>query len=30
MLSIGAGEPPARIVDVKPRVLDLFGVSHEH
>jgi Type I phosphodiesterase / nucleotide pyrophosphatase len=30
MLSIGAGEPPPRIVDVKPRVLDHFGVSHEH
>jgi Type I phosphodiesterase / nucleotide pyrophosphatase len=29
MLSIGAGTPPARIVDVTPRVLDHFGVSHE-
>jgi len=29
MLSIGAGPPPARIVDVTPRVLDHFGVSHE-
>jgi hypothetical protein len=29
MLSIGAGAPPARIVDVTPRVLDHFGVSHE-
>jgi predicted AlkP superfamily pyrophosphatase or phosphodiesterase len=29
MLSIGAGEPPARTVDVTPRVLDHFGVSHE-
>jgi predicted AlkP superfamily pyrophosphatase or phosphodiesterase len=28
MLSIGAGAPPARIVDVTPRVLDHFGVSH--
>jgi predicted AlkP superfamily pyrophosphatase or phosphodiesterase len=30
MLSVGAGAPPARIVDVTPRVLDHFGVSHEH
>jgi len=29
MLSIGAGAPPARIVDVTPRVLAHFGVSHE-
>jgi hypothetical protein len=29
MLSIGAGVPPARIVDVTPRVLEHFGVSHE-
>ena len=29
MLSIGAGPPPARIVDVTPRVLEHFGVSHE-
>jgi predicted AlkP superfamily pyrophosphatase or phosphodiesterase len=29
MLSIGAGAPPARIVDVTPRVLEHFGVSHE-
>jgi hypothetical protein len=29
MLSIGAGTPPARIVDVTPRVLDHFGVSNE-
>jgi Type I phosphodiesterase / nucleotide pyrophosphatase len=29
MLSIGAGAPPARIVDVTPRVLDHFGVSRE-
>jgi hypothetical protein len=29
MLSIGAGAPPARIVDVTPCVLDHFGVSHE-
>jgi hypothetical protein len=29
MLSIGAGAPPARIVDVTPRVLDQFGVHHE-
>ncbi len=29
MLSIGAGEPPAKIVDVTPRVLDFFGVSDE-
>ena len=29
MLSIGAGAPPARIVDVTPRVLHYFGVSHE-
>ena len=29
MLSIGAGAPPARTVDVTPRVLDYFGVSHE-
>jgi predicted AlkP superfamily pyrophosphatase or phosphodiesterase len=29
MLSVGAGTPPARIVDVTPRVLDHFGVSHE-
>jgi hypothetical protein len=29
MLSIGAGAPPARIVDVTPRVLRHFGVSHE-
>jgi hypothetical protein len=29
MLSVGAGAPPARIVDVTPRVLDHFGVSHE-
>jgi hypothetical protein len=27
MLSIGLGAPPARIVDVAPRVLDHFGVS---
>jgi len=29
MLSIGAGAPPARTVDVTPRVLEHFGVSHE-
>ena len=29
MLSIGAGVPPARTVDVTPRVLEHFGVSHE-
>ena len=29
MLSIGAGAPPAKIVDVTPRVLDHFGVFHE-
>ena len=29
MLSVGAGDPPARTVDVTPRVLDHFGVSHE-
>jgi hypothetical protein len=29
MLSVGAGAPPVRIVDVTPRVLDHFGVSHE-
>jgi hypothetical protein len=29
MLSIGAGAPPARIVDVTPRVLDHFGICHE-
>jgi predicted AlkP superfamily pyrophosphatase or phosphodiesterase len=29
MLSVGAGAPPARIVDVTPRVLDHFGVSNE-
>src|SRR5262245_8421635 len=29
MLSIGAGTPPARTVDVTPRVLEHFGVSHE-
>ncbi len=29
MLSIGAGPPPARIIDVTPRVLDHFRVSHE-
>src|SRR5262245_29276992 len=29
MLSIGAGPPPARTVDVTPRVLEHFGVSHE-
>lgn len=29
MLSVGAGAPPARIVDVTPRVLAHFGVSHE-
>jgi len=29
MLSIGAGPPPARIVDVTPRVLDHFGVPHD-
>ena len=27
MLSVGLGAPPARIVDVAPRVLDHFGVS---
>ena len=27
MLSVGLGAPPARIVDVVPRVLDHFGVS---
>jgi hypothetical protein len=29
MLSVGAGAPPARIVDVTPRVLELFGAAHE-
>jgi hypothetical protein len=29
MLSVGAGAAPARIVDVTPRVLDHFDVSHE-
>jgi hypothetical protein len=29
MLSVGAGPPPARIIDVTPRVLDHFGLSHE-
>jgi hypothetical protein len=29
MLSIGAGAPPARIVDVTPRVLEHFGAAHE-
>jgi predicted AlkP superfamily pyrophosphatase or phosphodiesterase len=29
MLSVGAGAAPARTVDVKPRVLDHFGVSDE-
>ncbi len=28
MISVGLGEPPARIVDVTPRVLEHFGVSH--
>jgi predicted AlkP superfamily pyrophosphatase or phosphodiesterase len=28
MLSIGAGAPPERIVDVTPRVLEHFGVPH--
>jgi Type I phosphodiesterase / nucleotide pyrophosphatase len=27
MISVGLGEPPARIVDVTPRVLEQFGVS---
>jgi len=27
MISVGAGPPPARIVDVAPRVLDQLGVS---
>jgi hypothetical protein len=27
MISVGLGEPPARIVDVTPRVLEHFGVS---
>jgi hypothetical protein len=27
MLSVGLGPPPARIIDVAPRVLDYFGVS---
>jgi hypothetical protein len=29
MLSVGLGPPPARIVDVAPRVLDHFGVSRD-
>jgi Type I phosphodiesterase / nucleotide pyrophosphatase len=29
MLSVGAGAPPARIVDVTPRVLEHFGTAHE-
>jgi hypothetical protein len=29
MLSIGLGAPPARIVDVAPRVIDHFGVSRD-
>jgi predicted AlkP superfamily pyrophosphatase or phosphodiesterase len=29
MLSIGAGAPPARIVDVTPRVVEHFGAAHE-
>ena len=28
MISVGLGAPPARIVDVTPRVLEHFGVSH--
>jgi predicted AlkP superfamily pyrophosphatase or phosphodiesterase len=28
MISIGAGPPPARIVDVAPRVIEHFGLSH--
>jgi hypothetical protein len=27
MISVGLGTPPARIVDVTPRVLEHFGVS---
>jgi hypothetical protein len=27
MISVGLGSPPARIVDVMPRVLEHFGVS---
>jgi hypothetical protein len=30
MISVGIGPPPARIVDVTPRVLEHFGVSHAH
>jgi hypothetical protein len=30
MISVGIGAPPARIVDVTPRVLEYFGVSHAH
>jgi hypothetical protein len=30
MISVGTGPPPARIVDVTPRVLEHFGVSHAH
>jgi hypothetical protein len=28
MISVGLGEPPRRIIDVTPRVLEHFGVSH--
>jgi hypothetical protein len=30
MIAVGIGAPPARIVEVTPRVLEHFGVSHAH